>query len=840
MNLGKLGVQREREAISSSLPKIGNKTGLSALQVLIFIVIAIIVMGVSILFGAYRGCIDGSPDISEVNIMPMGYASFVYDADGNAIQKLNSASGNRVSVSIAEIPLDMQHAIVAIEDSRFYEHSGVDPHGMIRALAVAIRTGFSRSEGASTITQQLLKNNMFTEWTSESRLSRNKRKLQEQHLAVALERSLTESGRDAKSVILENYLNTVNFGAGTYGVQTAAQTYFGKDCKDLTLSECAVLAAIPQNPSRWNPKTHPDWNAQRAETVLDYMLEQGYITQQQHDDALADDVYERIQETSSNSANAEVYSYFVDEVISQVKRDLMEQKGYTEVQANNAIYSSGLKIYSTEDASIQKIMEEEFSNSSNFPGNVLIGLEWALTLDKANGTRENYSREMMQQYFRQENPDFNLVFNSEYEAQHYIDLYKEAVINDGDNIVGERTSFVPQPQAAMTVIDQKTGYVKGIVGGRGDKKASLTLNRATDSYRQPGSTFKPLSTYGPALDLHKITLATTVLDEPYKYTSGREVNNADGEYHGDITIREALRISDNVVAVKVLTDITPAVGFNYLEELGFSQLVDDETKDVTQALSLGGITNGVSNLELTAAYAAIANGGTYTTPIFYTKVVDREGNILLENTPLSENVFSESTCYLLTNAMEDVVKEGTGVDFQLKNGMPVAGKTGTTSSYKDLEFAGFTPYYTAAIWAGYDTSAEIPVEYRQYYKTLWTNVMNRIHANLTVKQFEQPDSVQEFNLCDKSGLLVGRGCKATSEIFAVGTEPTEECRQHIPVVTPRPTRMPTPAPVATQPDTAQTETQTQPAAETPPADTAPADTAPADTAPPADTGEATG
>ena len=814
MNFGKKGVQRKKEQLDSSSTMMGKKAGISALRVLFLSIIAFCTIVICLGVGAYRGIIDSAPDISDVNIMPLGYATFVYDADGNQLQKLNSAEGNRISVSISEIPKNMQHAIVAIEDSRFYEHNGVDPRGMLRAAAVAISTGFQRTQGASTITQQLLKNNVFTDWTEENRLQSIKRKLQEQYLAVELEKSLAAEGKNAKDVILENYLNTVNFGAGAYGVQTAAQTYFGKDCKDLTLSECAVLAAIPQNPTKWNPRNHPEKNAERRETVLDYMLEQEYITQAEHDEAMADDVYARIQERSSSSSTATPYSYFIDELISQIKQDLMEQKGYTSVQASNAIYSGGLRIYTTQDPQIQQIMDEEFQNEANFPENIQIGLDWALTVDHADGKRQNYSREMMQVYFRDIDPTFDLLFSSEEEAQSYIDQYKAAIVGPNDTIVAERSSFTPQPQASMTVIDQRTGYVKGIVGGRGQKTASLTLNRATDTFRQPGSTFKILSTYGPAMDLGRINLATVVADEPYNYSDGSPVHNSDNAYHGNVTIRTAIANSYNVVAVKTLTEITPQTGFDYLLRMGFSELINDKNWDVIQPLALGGITNGVSNLELTAAYAAIANGGVYIEPIFYTKVTDQDGNVLLENTPVETRIFKESTSYLLTSAMEDVVTAGTGVDFKL-NSMTVAGKTGTTSSYKDLVFAGVTPYYTAAIWAGCDVNVELPEEYRHFHKTLWTNVMNRIHQDLPDVGFKAPTSVKEVTICSETGLLAGNGCPRAKEYFELSQVPTTRCTQHYvpPTPTPTPTPSATPTPTATPSPTPTAEPTQEPTEE---------------------------
>ena len=811
MNLGLKGVQRKEEELVSPSVKTKRKVGVSALRVFFYGLLAVFTIVLCGGIGAYRGIIDSAPDISDVNIMPMGYATFVYDSDGNQLQKLTSAEGNRISVSLKDIPEHMQHAIVAIEDSRFYEHNGVDPQGMLRAIAVAVSTGFQRTEGASTITQQLLKNNVFTDWTQESTIESIKRKIQEQYLAVRLEKALTADGANAKDVILENYLNTVNFGAGAYGVQTASQTYFGKDCKDLTLSECAVLAAIPQNPTRWNPLNHPEWNAERRETVLDYMLDQGYITREEHAEAMADDVYVRIQEhAESQDSAAAPYSYFIDELISQVRNDLMEQAGYTEVQANNAIYSGGLRIYSTQDPDIQQVMDEEFQNEANYPEDIQIGLDWALTVDHADGTRQNYSREMLQLYFRDIYPSFDLLFDSQEEAQNFIDEYKKAVVGPGDTIVAERSSFTPQPQAAMTVIDQKTGYVKGIVGGRGVKTASLTLNRATDTFDQPGSTFKILSTYGPALDTGAITLATHIQDEPYNYSDGTPLHNSDNLYHGDVTVRTAIINSYNIPAVKVLTEITPQAGFNYLLRLGFTSLINDTAWDVIQPLALGGITNGVSNLELTAAYAAIANGGIYVEPVFYTRVTDQEGNVLLVNTPQNTRAFTESTAFLLTSAMEDVVKEGTGVPFQLE-GMTVAGKTGTTSSFMDLVFAGFTPHYTAAIWAGYDVNAELPPEDRSFHQRLWTNVMNRIHEDLPDEEFEQPSTVERVTICSESGLLAGTGCSRTTEYFDLSDVPTKRCTEHVPVIIPTPTPRPTVTQTPSQsPDDTREESQEEP------------------------------
>ena len=798
MNFGKKSVTDKRDKLTSSAHKVGWSAGVYALRTGFFLLLLLVVLVICLAVGVFRGLVASAPDISDVNIMPLGNASFIYDADGNQIQKLTGAGGNRISVSIDEIPLDMQHAIVAIEDERFYEHNGIDPSGILRAAVVGITNGFHFTEGASTITQQLLKNNVFTDWMEENTLEKFKRKFQEQYLALELEKYLTEQGKDAKSVILENYLNTINLGSGCYGVQTASQTYFGKDAKDLTLSECAVLAAIPQAPTRYNPRTHPENNQQRRSKVLSNMLEQGYITQAEYEEALNDNVYERIQMQGQYEEQETPYSYFNDEVISQVIEDLMVQKGYTEVQARNVVYSGGINIYTTQDSWIQSVLDEEFQNPDNYPPDTQVSLDWALTVTQADGTVQNYSKEMMQVYFRNDDPEFDLLFYSQEEAQSYIDAYKASILAEGDTVTAERTDFTMQPQACMTIIDQSTGYVKAIVGGLGEKTASLTLNRATDSYRQPGSSFKPLAAYGPALDTGAITLSTVIKDEPYNYADGTPVRNSDGRYHGDVTVREALVHSYNVPAVKVLTEITPETGYEYLTKFRFSNLLPSESTH--QSIALGGLTNGVSNLELTGAYAAIANGGRYIEPVLYTKVTDSDGNILLDNTNRqSTQVFRESTAYLLTNVMEDVVKRGTATDCQLDN-MAVAGKTGTTNDYTNLVFAGFTPYYTAAIWTGYDIQAEMPSSNRSFHRALWQKVMERIHEGLPEKEFEMPATVREVSICSETGLLARSSCDAVTEYYAVSDIPTRRCSGHYVAPTP------TPTPEAT-PETSETETQ---------------------------------
>ena len=783
MNYGKKSTAKKRTALISRSSMMGKRARVSFIRVLFVSLIALCIAVTCLGVGSFRGVIDTAPDVDDIDIMPLGYATFLYDDAGNQIRKLAAPDSNRLPVTLDQIPVDLQHAVVAIEDERFYEHNGIDVKGILRAGMKALTTG-DFSEGASTITQQLLKNNVFTNWTSEStQLERFTRKIQEQYLAVQVEK------KTDKDTILENYLNTINLGAGSYGVQAAARQYFDKDIWDLNLSECATLAGITQNPTKFNPIINPDSNRKRRKEVLQHMLDQNYITQDQYDEALADDVYSRIQAAQEKNSSTEntVYTYFEDELTDQIINDLMNIKGYTKKQATNLLYSGGLKVYTTQDSKIQNILDEEYADPSNYPDTVQYELDYALTVTDPDGNQVNYSKEMLQLYFQNENPDFDLLFDSPEDGQTYVDKYKASILANGSKVLAERVNFAPQPQSSMSVIDQHTGYVKALIGGRGEKTASLTLNRATDTTRQPGSTFKIVSTYAPALNEKGMTLATTFEDEPYEYPDGSPVNNATRSYNGTTTIRTAIQNSINVVAVKCLEKVTPDLGLKYLDNFGFTTLAhgteaDKDANgnvwsDANLATALGGITRGVTNVELCASYAAIANGGNYIKPIYYTKILDHNGNVLIENTAAERSVIKESTAFLLTSAMEDVVKQGTGTACQLDN-MPVAGKTGTTEAYNDLRFVGYTPYYTCAVWSGYDNNEKLPDYARNFHKALWKKVMTRIHEGLPSKEFEKPASVEKLSVCEETGLLPRAGCPVITEYFDVGTMPTEYCDQH--------------------------------------------------------------
>ena len=781
MNYGKKGIRKKQKELQSTSTKWGRKFTLLITKAILVAMVAAVIIGAGAGLGVFKGILSSAPDISHIDVSPSGFSTFVYDSEGHQLAKLVAADSNRIPVTMQQIPEDLAHAFVAIEDERFYEHNGIDIKGIIRAGVIAIKNR-DLSQGASTITQQLLKNNVFEGWTSETTPEKIKRKIQEQYLALELEKVMD------KDKILENYMNTINLGQNTLGVQAASLRYFGKPVYELELSECAVIAAITQNPSRYNPISHPEENEKRQKTVLSHMLEQGYITQDEYDDAIKDDVYSRIQTVNEESEDDSVYTYFVDALTEDVLNDLVNVAGYNETQAYNLLYSGGLSIYATQDSEIQKICDEVFSNPDNFPENTKWLLSYELSIEKANGDMENHSSEMFKAYFKQEKSTFNMLFASQEEAYEAINTYKEAVMESGDVEVGEKISITPQPQVTITVQDQSTGYVKAMVGGRGAKEASRTLNRATDAMRQPGSTFKVVSTYAPALDSAGLTLANVYNDAPFNYADGRPVSNWYGDqYRGLCSLRDGIRDSLNIIAVKTLTQITPQLGYDYLINFGFTTIKDryevngQVFTDIHQSLALGGITIGVTNEELNAAYAAIANGGTYYKPTLYTKVVDHDGKLILDNSkPESHRVIKETTAFLLTDAMEDVVTSGTGGSVNFGN-MAIAGKTGTTSDYNDVWFAGYTPYYTATTWAGFDNNVKLTGAEKNLAKVLWRAVMSKIHEELPNQSFNRPAGIVSATVCSKSGKLPIPGlCDATlkSEYFTEGTVPSESCDVH--------------------------------------------------------------
>lgn len=646
--------------------------------------------------------ISQAPDISEIDATPQGYMTTILDKDENVINHLSVTESNRIYVKLDEIPVDLQKAFIAIEDARFYDHSGIDIIGIIRAGVKGVLSGFDFSQGASTITQQLLKNNVFTDWMSESTFyDRLSRKIQEQYLAVRLEQQYS------KEWILENYLNTINLGGGTRGVQVAAEYYFGKDVSDLTLAECALIAGITKNPSAYDPLKNPEKSIERQHLVLNAMLEQEMISQEQYDAAILENVVTKLNEESKNQS-AKIFSWFEDAMLVQIVEDLTTKYTYTEEEAWDLLYSGGLTIYSTQDTQLQEICE---------------------------------------------------------------------------NVVTTSEAYTGEEQISVVMTDVTTGAVSALIGGREVKDSSLVYNRATSSVRQPGSTIKVIGEYAAALEEGEITLGTVLDDAPYSYSDGTSMSNSYSSYKGMTTVREGIAVSGNVLALKVFQRVGADAVYEYLQKFGITTLTEE---DKNEALSLGGTYNGVTNLELTAAYNTIANDGNYIKPYYYTKVVDRNNKVILENTPEPQQAITKDTAQLLTSAMEDVITSGTGTACAV-NGVTLAGKSGTTNDNKDLWFVGFSSYYTCGIWGGYDDNANQTSG--GYVKQIWQDIMEAAHEGKENQSLVNTKEFSAATICTKCGNLAKEGlCDNTlqgnmtqREYFRKGEKPSRECDCHVEV-----------------------------------------------------------
>ena len=797
MNYGKNGVRAKQKALNSKAQRWERKILLTAVRLILTAFVGVVICAAAGAIGIYRGILSSTPTIRLSDVVAIGEATIVYDCEGNEIDQYVSTNSNRIQINnMDQLPDYLGQAFVAIEDERFYQHNGIDFQRIVGVGWLFAKSMGQERQGASTITQQLLKNTVFTTWTEENGnlIKQIKRKLQEQYLALEISKYYS------KEDILLRYMNAINLGQNTLGVESASLRYFGKSASDLTISEAAVIASITQNPSGYNPIRHAEENKRRRQVCLDNMLELGFINEQEYEEAIADTdaVYERIDDydiTYRESANATAGSYFSDAVYAQVKDDLVNINGYSEAMAETLLTSGGLRIESTLDPTIQAIADEEFTNPDNFPKNVRWLLSYALTVYVTPEETVNYSKENMTTWFKENGKsNFNLIFNSTDAAYEAIETYRAAMMqevgveNIEDNYE-ESISLIAQPQSAMVIEDPKTGYVVAVVGGRGIKEGRRTLNRATDALRAPGSTFKVLAAFAPALDSAGQTLANVYLDAPFNYENGRPVDNWYGsKYRGIQSIRDAIKQSLNIVTVKTLTVISPQLGYDYLLNFGFTTLTDgvqigaDVYSDINQSLALGGLTYGVSPYELNAGYAAIANNGTYVTPKLYSRVTDADGNVILDNTvPESKRVIKETTAYLLTDAMVDVVTSGTGTAARFP-GMAIAGKTGTSSKDYDSWFVGYTPYYCCTVWTGYDTPINMDDSELQVSKKLWRAVMSRIHENLPEEAFQVPqEGIVHAQVCSRSGKRPIPGlCDGyvKSEIFAEGTVPTESCDVH--------------------------------------------------------------
>lgn len=607
-----------------------------------------------------------------------------------------SGQESREWVDSEKIPQHLKNAAVAIEDERFYKHSGVDwkrTFGAVKGWLVG-----GKQYGGSTITQQLIKNA-----TDEDDYS-VKRKLNEIFRALALENEVGDKDR-----ILTMYLNTIYLGYRCYGVQTAADRYFGRNVSELSLAECAVLAGLTNNPSIYDVYNHPDKVKARQELILGKMLELGMIDQATHDAAVAEELIYRPYEDYVEEVG-EPYTYFTDAVIRDVVSDLVKQKGYSETVASNMVNSGGLKIYATIDTRIQHILDAVYQDDSVFP----------------NMTR-------------------------------------------GEEGV--------KPQSAMVITD-KQGNIVALVGGRGQKTGKLTFSRATDAKRQPGSSFKPLSTYGPAMDKGIIVPSTTVYDRPLRMgEDGKPWPMNDGKMPTgrSMTIKSGITSSVNTIAAQVMDRLTPQASYEFLtQQLGFADsLVGSRTNadgtvqtDIDYApLALGGLTDGVTVRQMAGGFAAFINDGVFGGTRTYSKVLDSEGNVVLENTPHTDLGFANvRTAYYMLECLQNVTAHGTASGTQIP-GVETAGKTGTTTDNKDIWFCGLTPQYSAAVWVGFDQEYRVDGLYGRNAAKIWLEVMRRVHEGDSGLVFDShPEDFVTASYCMDTGLVPSGACRAAGRV----------------------------------------------------------------------------
>ena len=522
----------------------------------------------------------------------------------------------------------------------------------------------------------------------------------------------------SKDEILETYFNIIYVAPNTYGVDMGAKYYFNKSVSDLDLAECAFLAGINNSPNSYNPfneKDNSEKIKKRTKAVLAKMHELKHINDSDYNNAVQEvENGLNFQKGDIQSESNGIYSYHADAVVSEVISDISEKKKMSTKFATNYVYMSGLKIYSTEDKEIQQKLEEEYNKS-----------KYVLTS------------------------------------------------NDG------QTS-----QSAMVIIDHTTGYVVGCVGGLGEKKSARGFNRATQAYRQPGSTIKPIAVIAPGLENKVITAGTVYADVPTNFgteSNPYEPKNDSGKFEGSMTMREAIARSQNIPNVKAMVEIGPLNSINFLREIGVSKLVtaseNKKHNDEAVQLALGGITNGISPLEMAAAYAMIANDGEYIEPTFYTKVEDRNGNVVLEPEQERKQVMTEQNAYILQSILTAPVTESYGTaTYCAISGMDVAAKTGTTNDSKDRWLCGFTPYYTAAAWYGYDENKEVNFSGRNPAGQIWDSIMTSINKDLESARFEEPSGIVTKRICRDTGLIASSRCSDTyNELFVSGTEPTDTC-----------------------------------------------------------------
>ncbi|GHU76125.1 penicillin-binding protein 1A [Clostridia bacterium] len=717
----------------------------TCVKILAVLILVAGLAGVGVIMGIAKAYVETAPTLDVGNFDDQAQTSFIYDSQGNLITTYKGTE-DRVLVSITEIPTSLQHAFVAVEDARFYRHTGVDVKRILGAFVSNLTS--SATQGGSTITQQLIKQRMLSDEQSY------KRKIQEAYLAMELESKYT------KDQILESYLNTIYLGENYYGVKTAAYGYFGKDLKDLTLRECAMLAGVTRSPYYYNPRRNfftrntaasnsMEITNNRTDYVLRMMYENQFITQEEYQSALSKQTASVLQTAPGSDQTIYNYTYYVEYALHDVVTRMLEVYQYEDTSANRSrmesmLRTGGYSIYLCVDPQIQGIVENVLANYDNYPR----------------------LRDPTDRVYRARNAD---------------GTYTE----------------VPQPQAAAVVYDYRTGEIKAIAGGRYPPTQRLTLNRAWEMRMPVGSSIKPLTVYAPALEMGA-SPASIVFNMPIPIPGWRNSDGDDsfpqnyggGGYSGPETLRKAMRTSHNTSAAQALTNYVGVENsYSFLRLLG----VDERNinKD-GYGLALG--SSGVTPIQMAVAFGALANNGVYLQPTSFSRVIDAGGNVILDTHISQERrqVFQPSTAWMIVDMLKEAVASGTGTNAKI-SGQTVGGKTGTNSDYKGVFFTGVTGWYSGAVWVGHDNYKALTSNATggDYAAPLWQAFMKQIHTakNLSNRDIidASPESLGliKVTTCGVSGMLATEACRADINGYSVvtdywkqGTEPTAYCPMH--------------------------------------------------------------
>lgn len=775
-------LHKKQERLTSKRMKIKNRYKQVIHMSLGILMAALLLVSVNHGVKSMRKWLKTVPGVKQEQLIENTGSTEIYDSARKHMVSVKMNTTKREFTPLSKIPNSIKNAFLSMEDARFYEHAGVDVRSMFRVLYTDFYAE-NMKDNASTITQQLLDNQLCFKKPQGTISEKLEMGMLQRVMALQLDNDL------GKARVLEYYLNTICLGEGIIGVGDASHFYFGKKTEDINNSEAAVLASIVENPDLYNPITNQTNNSERRKLVLKSMLEQGSISEETYEDALGDDVYSRVKQTPNLELDCKTGNYYADAVLETVFKDLQEQLGYSYTEAYNMLYRKGLKIYSNQNTKIQSLCEEIINQNQYYKKKTKSYLSYHLDIMDKNGIEIEYTEKDMKRYFQNLGQEISLYVYEKQELASNISEFRSKKLLDGETVQKEEIKLIKQPQTSFVLIDSQTMDVKALVGGRGEK---LAYNRAVEKTGDPGMVLSVLSTYLPALDTSGQSLGN-VIEDTKSNGSFFSKEIIEPNYHGYVNLRTGIKKDYKNVAVETLDEVGIRTGFSYLQNLGITTTVEKEEdeagnilSDIDYRIALGEMVQGVTNFQLTAAYATVAGGGVYRKPALYTRVEDLDGSVILEKDNTTDQVAKESSTWFLTDAMVGGIDDA----IHLNSGdqrIAFSGKKGLNQAKDQAIVEGFTPYYTGGLIVGYDDSKSCEGEV-QYVK-LWKDLMTKIHemAGCKTKEFASAKDVVSANICEKCGKLAVKGicdlAKGGSSIykeyFVRGMAPVDKCDCHV-------------------------------------------------------------